>query len=86
MLLLPCPFCGPRSEQEFICAGEAVDRPDPQQVLDDAAWADHLYSRDNPDDPVRERWWHVQGCRAWLSVHRDPHTQRILSCTAQVQP
>jgi sarcosine oxidase delta subunit len=28
----------------------------------------------------------VQGCRAWLSVHRDPHTQRILSCTVQVQP
>jgi heterotetrameric sarcosine oxidase delta subunit len=84
MLLIPCPFCGPRNEQEFVCAGEVSERPTQAQTLDDAAWGDHLYHRDNPDAPVAERWWHVHGCRAWLTVQRDPHTQQIVSCSAQV--
>ena len=86
MLILTCPFCGPRNEQEFVCAGEAADRPAPPQGLDEAAWADYLYNRDNPDAPVQERWWHLHGCRAWLRVQRDPHTQVILDCSAQGQP
>ena len=86
MLLLHCPFCGPRNEQEFVCAGEACDRPVQPQALDDAAWADHLYHRENPDAPVLERWWHMHGCRAWLLVKRHPHTQDILACSAEAQP
>jgi heterotetrameric sarcosine oxidase delta subunit len=82
MLLLPCPTCGPRNEQEFVCLGEASDRPAQPQALDDAAWGQHLYARDNPDAPVREHWWHVHGCRCWLEVRRDPHTQAILACQA----
>ncbi len=85
MLIIPCPYCGLRNEQEFACAGEACHRPAQPQALDEAAWADHLYHRDNPDAPVRELWWHMHGCRAWLWVQRDPHTQRILSCSVQVQ-
>lgn len=83
MLLLTCPHCGPRSEHEFFCAGQAQDRPDPSQMLDDAAWAEYLYCRDNPDAAVRERWWHVHGCRAWLTVTRHPHTQAVLGCIAE---
>jgi sarcosine oxidase subunit delta len=86
MLILACPFCGPRNEQEFVCAGEASQRPAQPQSLDDAAWADHLYHRDNPDTPVHERWWHAHGCRAWLRVRRDPHTQEIVACEAEAQP
>jgi len=82
MLQLPCPVCGPRSEQEFLCMGEAVERPAQPGQLDDAAWGGHLHDRRNPDAPVREHWWHVHGCHSWLEVRRDPHTQAIVSCQA----
>ncbi len=82
MLQIPCPYCGLRSEHEFICTGEAGARPARPDALDDAAWADHLYHRDNPDVPVLEHWWHVHGCRAWLWLRRDPHTQEIVQASA----
>lgn len=82
MLQLPCPVCGPRSEHEFVCLGEASERPARPEDVDEAAWGEHLYGRRNPDEPVREHWWHVHGCRSWLEVRRDPHTQAILACHA----
>ena len=85
MLQIPCPHCGLRSEHEFICTGEVSARPVEPQALDDGAWADHLYQRDNPDTPVSEHWWHVHGCRSWLLVSRDPHTQTIVDCRAAGQ-
>jgi heterotetrameric sarcosine oxidase delta subunit len=78
MLQIPCPHCGLRSEHEFVCTGEASERPLQPEALDEVAWADRLYQRDNPDTPVLEQWWHVHGCRSWLWVRRDPHSQRIL--------
>jgi sarcosine oxidase subunit delta len=48
----------------------------------DKAWTDHLYQRRNPDAPLRELWWHQHGCRSWLQVRRDPHSQAILECQA----
>jgi acetyl-CoA synthetase len=27
MLLIPCPWCGPRPEGEFVCAGEVLNAP-----------------------------------------------------------
>ncbi len=82
MLQLPCPFCGPRGEHEFLCLGEASQRPAQPAALDDAAWAEHLYTRRNPDEAVLELWWHQHGCRSWLRVQRDPHTQAILACVS----
>lgn len=82
MLQLPCPFCGLRSEHEFAWTGEHSERPVQPDVLDDAAWAEHLYHRRNPDTPVTELWWHQHGCRSWLRVRRDPHTQAIVDCEA----
>ena len=41
MLLIPCPWCGPRPELEFRYGGEAhVARPLDPDSLDDAAWAE----------------------------------------------
>ena len=85
MLLIDCPHCGPRSEHEFITTGEFNPRPAQPEALDDAAWADQLYQRDNPDAPVLEHWWHVHGCRGWLVVRRDPHTQAVLEARAAGQ-
>ena len=47
MLLIPCPWCGPRPENEFRYGGEAhVVRPADPAALDDAAWAEFLYMRE----------------------------------------
>ena len=50
MLLIPCPWCGPRSQVEFTYGGDAtVERPPadaPEQ-----AWFEYVYLRDNPRGP-----------------------------------
>ena len=39
MLLIDCPYCGPRPEIEFRCGGEAhIARPARPAEIDDAAW------------------------------------------------
>src|SRR5437879_2156833 len=71
MLLIPCPFCGPRDHVEFSYGGDAtLTRPDPSAP--DAAWIDYIYLRDNPKGPHLEYWQHHAGCRAWLTVRRHP--------------
>ena len=78
MLLIPCPWCGPRPENEFRHAGQAhVQRPaDPGTVSDDA-WAAYLYIRDNPKGRHAERWRHVHGCNRFFNCVRDTVTDRI---------
>jgi sarcosine oxidase, subunit delta len=78
MLLIPCPWCGPRDEVEFRYGGQAhVAYPDDPAALDDTAWADYLFMRDNPKDWFAERWVHIHGCRRWLTVTRHTVTQEI---------
>ena len=78
MLLIPCPWCGPRDETEFRYGGQAgiVTPPDPD-AIDDTAWADYLFMRDNPKGPFAERWCHTSGCRRWFNVVRDTLTCEI---------
>jgi len=75
MLLIHCPWCGPRAEIEFRCGGEAhiVRPPDPAK-LDDQAWAAYLFSRANPRGLHAERWIHQHGCRRWFNAIRDTCT------------
>lgn len=78
MLLLPCPFCGPRSETEFTCFGELVPpRPVDPDALSDSDWADYVVLRRNLRGIQRERWWHGRGCGSWLVVQRDTVTHQI---------
>jgi len=80
MLLIDCPWCGPREETEFSCGGEAhIALPADPDALDDAAWADFLYMRTNPKGRYLERWVHSYGCRRWFNVARDTTTERILA-------
>ena len=59
MLLIPCPWCGPRDEIEFRYGGEAhIARPADPDALDDSAWADYLFMRANPKGVLAERWVH----------------------------
>jgi heterotetrameric sarcosine oxidase delta subunit len=80
MLLIPCPWCGPRDEIEFHYGGEAhIARPPDPAGLDDAAWAEYLFMRSNPKGPFAERWVHSAGCRRWFNLLRDTATHRILA-------
>ena len=79
MLLITCPWCGPRAQIEFTCGGDAsVVRPaDPDAVSADE-WLDHVYLRDNPRGPHDEWWQHTAGCRSWIKVRRDTWTHRMI--------
>jgi heterotetrameric sarcosine oxidase delta subunit len=80
MLLIPCPWCGPRDEVEFHYGGEAhIARPAEPAALDDTTWADYLFMRRNPKGPFAERWVHNAGCRRWFNLLRDTATHRILA-------
>jgi heterotetrameric sarcosine oxidase delta subunit len=80
MLLIPCPWCGPRDETEFHYGGEAhITRPADPDALDDSAWAEYLFMRNNPKGPFAERWVHNAGCRRWFNLLRDTATHRILA-------
>jgi sarcosine oxidase, subunit delta len=71
VLLIDCPWCGPRDETEFRYGGEAaVPYPDDPSALSDAEWAAYLFFRSNPRGWWRERWVHVAGCRLWFDVTR----------------
>lgn len=79
MLLIPCPYCGPRAELEFSYGGEAhIARPDPAAALSPAAWAAYQYERRNTKGPHAERWRHSHGCGRFFNVVRDTTTDRIL--------
>ena len=78
MLLMACPWCGPRDETEFAYGGEAhIVRPKDPGALSDAQWADYLFMRKNTRGPHLEQWSHAAGCRRWFNVRRDTGTNRI---------
>ncbi len=80
MLLIPCPWCGPRDEAEFHYGGQAhVPYPENPASLTDKEWAEYLFFRDNPKGPFAERWSHAAGCRRWFNAVRDTSTNEILA-------
>jgi heterotetrameric sarcosine oxidase delta subunit len=77
VLLIPCPWCGPRAQIEFTYGGDAsVTRPAPEAPMQ--TWIDFVYRRANPAGPHDELWHHSAGCRQWLRVRRDTRTNVIL--------
>ncbi|MBV9250954.1 MAG: sarcosine oxidase subunit delta [Acetobacteraceae bacterium] len=79
MLLIPCPYCGDRPENEFRYGGEAhIARPPDPSAVNDSAWADFLYVRTNPKGAHAERWRHVHGCGRFFNCLRDTVSDRIL--------
>ena len=80
MLLIPCPWCGPRDESEFHYGGEAhIIRPPDPNTLSDAEWADYLFMRKNTSGGYLEQWAHSAGCRRWFNMQRDTVTYKIMT-------
>ncbi len=81
MMLIPCPECGLRNENEFHYGGQAhVAYPaDGGTSLSDAQWAEYLFFRNNPKGPFAERWMHSAGCRRWFNAVRDTVTYQFLA-------
>jgi sarcosine oxidase subunit delta len=78
MLLIACPWCGKRPENEFRYGGEAhIARPSDPASQDDAAWAEFLYRRSNPKGTHAERWRHINGCGRFFNCVRDTVSDRI---------
>ena len=87
MLLITCPYCGPRDESEFSCGGEAhIARPVDSMALSDAEWADYLFMRKNPKGVHYERWNHARGCRRWFNVARNTVSHEIAAVYAMGEP
>ena len=74
MLLIHCPWCGPRAEPEFLYGGEPVMRPGPAETVSDHVWAGYIYMRRNDKGPHRENWCHSGGCGQWFMLERDTVT------------
>jgi sarcosine oxidase, subunit delta len=84
MLVIPCPWCGTRPENEFRYCGQAhVIRPVNPAAADDASWAAYLYLRENPRGGHTERWRHLHGCGRFFNCLRNTVTDRI---TATYRP
>jgi sarcosine oxidase, subunit delta len=78
MMLIPCPWCGPRNETEFHYGGQAgVSYPAEPAALTDADWGRYLFVRANPKGAFHERWCHSAGCRRWFNLVRDTVTHEI---------
>ncbi len=78
MLLINCPWCGPRDQSEFSYGGEAhIVRPTDTDALSDQEWADYLFNRENPKGEHKEQWCHAQGCRRWFNAMRNTVTYKI---------
>jgi len=76
MILVPCPWCGPRNSQEFRYVGESKARPDPTSATPEE-WRAYLYGKSNAADWATETWFHRNGCRRYLAVERHTVTNEI---------
>lgn len=82
MIVIPCPWCGPRDSDEFAYVGEPRRRPEPRTTTP-REWRDYLYLRSNKAGWRTERWYHRFGCRRYLLVERDTLTNAVREHTEQ---
>ena len=87
MLLIECPWCGPRDDQDFTYGGEAhIERPKSPEKLSDEQWGDYIFFRDNPRGIHYERWLHSHGCRRWFNAVRDTVSDEFLGTYKPGEP
>src|ERR1700683_1393114 len=76
MILVPCPYCGPRNASEFRWGGEIKPRPDPNSATKEQ-WRDYLYLRRNATGWITETWCHQAGCGRSFRSERHATTNEI---------
>lgn len=87
MLIIKCPYCGPRMENEFGYGGQAhVAYPEDPHALTDEQWAQYLFYRDNTQGSYAERWVHSAGCRKWFNAVRDTRTYEFSRIYTMTDP
>jgi sarcosine oxidase subunit delta len=79
MILIPCPYCGPRNSSEFHYMGERSLRPDPNHA-GQAEWRAYLHDKRNPAAWTSEKWYHGLGCGRFLYVERHTVSNEIRAC------
>jgi len=72
-LLVPCPTCGDRPFTEFAFGGELRDVSSPDTTRDFT----RVYLRENTANAQEERWFHLLGCRRWVTVRRNTTANRF---------
>lgn len=72
-LLVTCPSCGERPYTEFAFGGEVRDVSSPDVTSDFA----RVYLRENTAGVQEERWFHLLGCRRWVTLRRDTTSNRF---------
>ena len=78
MLKISCPWCGERSEEEFVFGGPShLARPNNNDEISDEKWAEYLFMRDNVKGISLERHGHVHGCGQWFNMARDSVSHKI---------
>lgn len=68
MLLIPCPNCGERDQNEFHYGGRSIQYPALESSASD--WQKVLHQRDNSSETIEEFWYHQSGCECWFKVRR----------------
>jgi heterotetrameric sarcosine oxidase delta subunit len=68
-----CPSCGARPFTEFAFGGELRDTSSPSVDSDFA----RVYLRANTAGVQEERWFHLLGCRRWVTRRRDTSENRF---------
>ena len=87
MLLIDCPYCGPRPELEFRYGGEAhVARASDPATVDDDHWTAFLFWRGNPKGLHFERWRHASGCGRFFNCARDTVSDVIVKTYKAGEP
>jgi sarcosine oxidase, subunit delta len=76
MILVPCPYCGPRNASEFRWLGEVRHRPDPATATL-GQWRHYLYMRRNVAGWNTERWFHRAGCWRYFVLERNTVTNQF---------
>src|SRR5205809_312472 len=74
---IDCPYCGSRDSGEFVYRGDAA--PIRPKLPDPSAFIDYAYIRDNVAGWMSEHWYHLHGCRQWLTVRRNTLSHEIQS-------
>ncbi len=82
MLHLRCPYCGADcAETELAPGGQAhLTRRGPE--ASDEAFADYLFTRENPKGVHLERWRHAFGCGKWFHAARCTATLEVFATYA----